>query len=263
MGFTLGLPECPSTTCRVFEYNPRTKTWNKLPDLNTGEHDTICAMDSKLLVLGCDDNAAEMFDLQGNISYWTETPNYKEGRLDPGAVALNGKIYVFAGDNDASVEMYDVMDQGIGFRFEQDQKWIRIHIMSRVRRLPGVDVLFGKIYVSGGTDQSFCDPPGHGKGHKSVECFDPVSNAWSKVADMNVGRFGHGLVSANGLLYAVGGFDDTKSADFALCNDSVLDSMEVYNPDTNTWTMLEEKIDGKVADSGACAVMKWELLPVE
>ena len=80
-----------------------------------------------------------------------------------------------------------------------------------------------------------------------MECYDTVTKTWSKAADMNIARRGHGLVSLQGRLYAIGGLGAA---------DSILDSLEVYDPDIDTWTLLQQKIDAKVAHHGACLVIK-------
>ena len=64
---------------------------------------------------------------------------------------------------------------------------------------------------------------------------------------MNIARRGHGLVSLHGKLYAIGGLGAA---------DSILDSLEVYDPHSNKWTLLQQKIDAKVAHNGACLVIK-------
>ena len=50
---------------------------------------------------------------------------------------------------------------------------------------------------------------------------------------MNIARHHHSLVSLHGRLYAIGG--------------DYVDSVEVYDPDNNTWTLLQHKLDGEVA----------------
>merc|ERR1712029_712617 len=93
-------------------------------------------------------------------------------------------------------------------------------------------------YVSGG----------HGGDYQpmsSVDCYDPETNTWSQMANMNIARFGHSLVSLHGRLYALGGAD--------------VDSVEVYDPDNNTWTLLQHKLDGEVAFSGAGLIKKYYL----
>ena len=112
--------------------------------------------------------------------------------------------------------------------------------LRRLRRFPAVAVLDNKIYVTGGLGDD--DQP-----LSRVDCYDPDTNSWSKVASMNVVRRGHSLVSLDGRLYALGGLDSSIG---------YIDSVEVYDPDNNTWTLLQHKLDGKVVNTGAGLIMK-------
>ena len=108
---------------------------------------------------------------------------------------------------------------------------------------PGVAVLDNKIFVTGG------HYGGYGQYMSSVDCYDPDTNTWSQVANMNIARHNHSLVSPHGRLCAIGGEDDIHG---------VVDSVEVYDPDTNTWTLLQHKLDdGRVAHSGAVLIKKY------
>ena len=93
-----------------------------------------------------------------------------------------------------------------------------------------------RIYVTGG----YSNGP-----MSSVDCYDPDTNTWSQMANMNIARRGHCLVSLHGRLYAIGG-------------DGV-DSVEVYDPDNNTWTLLQLKLNGKVDETGAGLIKKYYL----
>ena len=118
--------------------------------------------------------------------------------------------------------------------------------MPRTRRSrSGVATLDNKIYVSGGWDEHLhydVDDSGGGATVSSVDCYDPDTNTWSQVANMNIARDGHSLVSLHGRLYAIGGKD--------------VDSVEVYDPDNNTWTLLQHRLDGEVAFNGAGLIKK-------
>ena len=99
---------------------------------------------------------------------------------------------------------------------------------------PGVAALDKKIYVTGG---HHAQPMS-----SSVDCYDPETNSWSQVANMNIARQGHSLVSLHGRLYAIGGAE-----------------IQVYNPDNDTWTLLQHKLDGKVSFTAACIIKKYYL----
>ena len=93
----------------------------------------------------------------------------------------------------------------------------------------GVAALDNKIYVTGGSDDDYLS---------SADCYDPDTNTLSQVANMNIARYGHSLVNLHGRLYAIGGYQGVAS-------------VEVYNPDNNTWTLLQHKLVGEVAGTGA------------
>ena len=102
------------------------------------------------------------------------------------------------------------------------------------RSWPGVAALDNKIYVTGGSDSPTMS---------GVDCYDLDTNTWSQMANMNIGRYGHSLVSLHGRLYAIGGYR--------------VDSVEVYDPDNNTWTLLQQKLDGTMAGAGAGLIKKY------
>ncbi|XAR64410.1 hypothetical protein NMG60_11024731 [Bertholletia excelsa] len=90
----------------------------------------------------------------------------------------------------------------------------------------GVVVLNGKLLVIAG--YSVID--GTGCASADVYQYDSCLNRWSKLANMKVARYDFACAEVNGLVYAVGGCGmDGES----------LSSVEVYNPDNNTWTLIE------------------------
>ena len=122
--------------------------------------------------------------------------------------------------------------------------------MSTRRFSPGMAVLNDKIYVAGGFGNldhgSVC-----GVALSSVECFDPRTHTWSHVANMNTARYCHALVSCHGKLFAIGGRDADRN---------YFENVEVYDPCTDTWTELQQKLEGKVAYTGASIILKYNLM---
>ena len=108
----------------------------------------------------------------------------------------------------------------------------------------GVAALDNKIYVTGGYD-------GKDGFYSSVYCYDPDTNRWSKMANMNIGRRSHSLVSVHGKMYAIGGFGYE--------DDDYVDSIEVYDPDSNRWTLLQHMLDGKVYGARDCVIKEYIL----
>jgi len=64
--------------------------------------------------------------------------------------------------------------------------------------------------------------------------YETTVNTWSPIASMSTGRFGLGVGTAGGKLYAIGGFKD-----------DCLTTNEEYNPSTNTWTPMTSMSPGR------------------
>ena len=93
--------------------------------------------------------------------------------------------------------------------------------MSTPRGSPAAAVLGGKIYVAGGVPLNTVGT--------LVESFDAATNQWTAVTPMNTRRFWHGLVSAQGKLFAVGGYN---------FQDRHLSSVECFDPSTRVWSNI-------------------------
>lgn len=90
----------------------------------------------------------------------------------------------------------------------------------------GVVVLNGKLLVMAG--YSLVD----GTCYASAEGYqyDSYLNSWSKLASMNVARYDFACTEVNGLVYVVGGYGIEGES---------LSSVEVYDPDSDKWTLIE------------------------
>ena len=226
----------------ISEYNPRTKTWRFNPSLYLRRtYDTkYCIPDKNRFIFHNYYNKSYVmcYDDKSDGSLYSERFVSGMNRV----VEVRGKIYavsVLGG-----VELFDL----------DTSKWTTITDVPN-RRVVGtaVAVLNNKIYLTGGTASvMYCEPDSR------VDCYDPDTNTWTRVANMNIGRRGHSLVSLHGKLYAIGG---APSGYYAYggdgCNRSYEDSGEVYDPDSNTWTLLECKLDGKALDSGVGLLKKY------
>ena len=116
--------------------------------------------------------------------------------------------------------------------------------------MPGIAALNNKIYVTGGCNcnhQPSCRVKCNVCPVSSVDCYDPDTNTWSQMANMNNARAGHSLVSLHGRLYAIGWGVDSWN-------------IEVYDPDNNAWTLLQHRLDAEVFGTGATLLKKFMIM---
>lgn len=99
------------------------------------------------------------------------------------------------------------------------------------------------IYCIGG-----CDPQVTKQGVmiplSSCSKYKLETNLWYNVSSMFHSRMYHGAVVLNDKIYSVGGKNE---------NDSILDSMESYNPSTDKWELLETSLSCPKMGFGFCA----------
>ena len=68
---------------------------------------------------------------------------------------------------------------------------------------------------------------------------------------MNTARSDHSMASLHGRLFAIGGRNDNDNG--------YVDSVEVYDPDKDSWTLLRHKLDGEVYYTAACVINKYHV----
>lgn len=61
--------------------------------------------------------------------------------------------------------------------------------------------LYRRMYVTGGKNQA-------NRAVGTVSCFDPKTKDITMATELNIARFGHGLVEINDQIYAFGGYGD-------------------------------------------------------
>lgn len=77
-----------------------------------------------------------------------------------------------------------------------------------------------QLYVCGGFD-------GYSR-HSSLERFNPLTEQWTMLSAMAIGREGAGLVVASDMIYCIGGYDGTH----------LLSSAECYDPQMDQWSNI-------------------------
>lgn len=155
---------------------------------------------------------------------WSRITNLPETRHHLGVAVLDGYIYIIGG----SVLIKDDIENlanptDVNFRYDPVSNfWSRIASLRQPRMYLSVCVLHGILYAMGGNDP-------YGRSLDSVEYYDPDLDQWGYVAPMTTPKIGVAAVGYRGLVYVVGGFRDTGG------QKSVLDTVECYDPQTNSW----------------------------
>ena len=88
------------------------------------------------------------------------------------------------------------------------------------------------LYAAGGYDEKYCTVG-------RVFMFDPKYRGWTEVASMNEPRVSFAMCSSDNRLFAVGGVNHTNDEESKEELEQVLSSVEMYNPEDNTWTNLQ------------------------
>lgn len=103
----------------------------------------------------------------------------------------------------------------------------------------------GKYYVVGGVDQIVSGTFGV---QSSTYVFDPATNAWQRLADLPQALGGVALATANGKLYAFGGFDQRGY------NQGSVATTYEFNPTKNTWLRRTDMLSGTRSLAGAASL---------
>nr|XP_044626622.1 actin-binding protein IPP isoform X3 [Equus asinus] len=152
-----------------------------------------------------------------------------------GAIYALGLIYVIGGINNEGIELrsFEVYDP-------LSKRWSPLPPMGTRRAYLGVAALNDCIYSVGGWNETQ-------DALHTVEKYSFEEEKWVEVASMKVPRAGMCVVAVNGLLYVSGG----RSSSHDFLAPGTLDSVEVYNPHSDTWTeignMITSRCEGGVA----------------
>ena len=205
---------------------------------------------------------------------WTRKADMPTQRSSFDTCIVNGKIYAIGGAIDgfgnlsvSTVEMYD----------PKTDTWERKADMPTPRSGVSTSVVNGKIYAIGGLelkkfeiDVILNDEPRKVKRRElkelpTVEMYDPITDTWTQKANMPTPRNTVTCV-VDGKIYAIGGtaFNNIKKK-----KPWRLDTVEVYDPTTDTWAKAKEMnhardgaaisvVDGKIYIMGGTG---WPQLP--
>ena len=214
------------------EYNAQTNTWRIIPESfqpdSYADDDDVddeafslgffCSVGNKLYTKSSRNTwfydvhniaieSIKVFDLDKEDLHWNDIKRYEYYEdYTPIVCVADDCIYLV----EHGVQKYDVV---------QDTWTTLTHKRPVSGGGTGVVELNGKIYVSGGGDES-----------NSLDCYDISSDTWTTLARMNHPRWYHSLIVKNGSLVAVGGD---------------VGAIEEYDIANDTWTVKEENLDDK------------------
>ncbi|XP_067582071.1 actin-binding protein IPP isoform X4 [Pseudorca crassidens] len=178
-------------------------------------------------------NTIERFDPDENK--WEVVGNMAMSRYYFGCCEMQGLIYVIGGISNEGIELrsFEVYDP-------LSKRWSPLPPMGTRRAYLGVAALNDCIYSIGGWNETQ-------DALHTVEKYSFEEEKWVEVASMKVPRAGMCAVAVNGLLYVSGG----RSSSHDFLAPGTLDSVEVYNPHSDTWTeignMITSRCEGGVA----------------
>ena len=208
--------------------------WERMPDMPTSRAVFKSVLhDGKIYAIGglpsvvppyakCnevyDTETSEWFDLAG-----METP-----RSGLSVEILYDKIYVIGGVYSTEQQYSDILEYDI-----PTDTWTTKCTMPEPRFNHISEVIDGKIYIAGGLT---VDESGSHPGLTSALVYDPVNDQWDTIADLNHERFFARSCVFNNKIYVFGG------APAGVPYRAAHQSIEIYNPETDVWTISEDEI---------------------
>lgn len=171
------------------------------------------------------------FSLILEAGEWIKTGKLNDRRSEHKAVRLdNGKLLVAGGSQGtsklASCEIYN----------PKTGEWSLTGSMNYARNdFSLVKLKSGKVIAIGGWNSS--EPF---KVERTCEIYNPKTEKWKIVDSLKYGRSHHkSILLENGKILTVGGTDD-------LSGDKRRASCEIYNPETNTWSLTDFLNEGRL-----------------
>ena len=195
-------------------YDPATDTWSTKANMPTSREGlAAAAIDGKLYVVGGWNDTdfpkvpwrstLEVYDPATNT--WSTKANMPTPRINPAAVAIDGKLYVVGGRNvDGYATGLDVLE----VYDPVTDTWSTKANMPTGRHGLAAVPIFGWLYAVGGQNSQGLS--------KKLEVYDPVTDDWSTLDDMSTARKWLAAAAIDGKIYAAGGelsADDTEPDD--------------------------------------------------
>jgi N-acetylneuraminic acid mutarotase len=159
---------------------------------------------------------------------WAVLTSMDNARAGLTVETLNDNIYVIGGVSSYEDQSSDIKEYDI-----KTDTWTSISAMPEPRFNHISETIEGNIYISGGLSVS---KSGKHPGLTSSLIYDPVSDHWDTIADLNHERHLARSCIFDGKIYVFGG------APSGYPYPPALNSIEIYDPETDIWTVSEDTI---------------------
>jgi hypothetical protein len=195
-----------------------TTGWKKLADMSTGRdrHASVVLSD-KLYIIGGRSSGSyissvEMYDISSNS--WTSKNNLPNTLVDAESVTYNNYIYLVGGTSD-NFSKYDTSNDSWT---SLGSTYCRSHECRAV-------MIGSTLYVMGRLSSSTSGV----SNYTALKAYSFSGSSWSTKASMSTGRAHFGAAVYDSKIYVFGGQSGSGSYDLT-------DSVEVYDPSTNSWS---------------------------
>lgn len=213
--------------------------WQPFPPMRSGVGDpSVIEVDGKIHVIGGveffgSSSLHEAFDPL--TKQWESLPDLPSQLSNAAAAAVGGKLYVMGGYN---LETGGALTSTYIY-LPATRHWITATSMISPASGAGVAVINDEIYIFGGFD-NYAESA-------RVQRYNPLTDQWTLHTPMPVARSEFGMVTVDGLLYAIGGnvrpYTGTLSttvqaatATAMIPTVSTLSTLvSVYNPTSDIW----------------------------
>jgi N-acetylneuraminic acid mutarotase len=218
-------------------------TWTQKADMPTARGIAGSAVvDGKIYVIGGAPVSmgitAVVEEYDPATDTWTRRADMPTARQGLCAAAVDGIIYAIGGwspgADSSTVEAYDPVTD----------RWTRKADMPTERTLAAIAVVDEIIYAIGG-NTSVVGAPWVAS---VVEAYDPATDTWTRKADMPTARYHAAACVLDGRIYVFGGATKwgRASGDYSL-----VPTVEVYDPVTDTWTQASDMPRIRMAHSAS------------
>ncbi|ROL52259.1 Kelch-like protein 41a [Anabarilius grahami] len=171
---------------------------------------------------------------------WLETKKLPLRIHGHSVISQNGLVYCIGGKTDEN----KTINKMFAYNHKKSE-WKELAAMKTPRSMFGAAVHKGKIIVVGGVNEDGL--------LASCEAYDFSTNKWEAFAEFAQERSSVNVVSAAGVLYAVGGFT-VKEADDKQCVPSEITDIWQYEEDKKQWAGMIQEM--RYAAGASCVSMR-------